>query len=72
MSYKITLPEADEKTTTKVEQISKASIFIFSALKEKTSLGDIHGFCQAENSLSVEANKIISVAEHTLVGSFCR
>lgn len=72
MSYKITLPKADETTAKKVTKISEASTLIFSVLKERASLGNVHGFCQAENSLSVEANKIISVAENTLAGCFCK
>ncbi|WP_108896997.1 reticulate body protein Rbp-7 [Chlamydia serpentis] len=72
MSHKITLPEIDESTTTEVSRISKASNFIFSTVKKKANLCNIHGLCQAESSLSVEANKIISVAENILSGYFCK
>ncbi|ANH78749.1 hypothetical protein [Candidatus Chlamydia sanziniae] len=74
MLHKVTLPETSkiDGLQASIEQVAMSSIFIFTALKKTLDTNYVPGMCQAENALSVEANKIISVVQNSLAAYFCK
>ncbi|AAP05555.1 reticulate body protein Rbp-7 [Chlamydia caviae] len=75
MSHTITLLTTDNNTEEikkALQKITAASSCVLGSSREQENADQPYDVCQAESTLSVEASKIASVAEGTLLSCCCK
>ncbi|WP_375793949.1 reticulate body protein Rbp-7 [Chlamydia sp. 12-01] len=75
MSHTITLLTTDNNTDEikkALQKISAASSCVLGSSHDQENADQPYEVCQAESALSVEASKIASVAEGTLLSCCCK